>query len=175
MVSFRTFLFLLNDLNETFDLCDLLSFQKYLSVLIILAIVNESMLVIGQKFDNGGDKRPLWKVNVDGYDDNSNITIIAALRRPRNYKKLLKLMEDDLKTQSVNHITPTTTTNQPMKDYDQESSTVVVRRITRPSNRFSVDSKPVSSNKKLTTVSNRDDKDFSVRRARFIFSQRTGK
>lgn len=160
------------------------------------------MLVAGQQL-NGFEDRPITKVNAFR-GDGDGVIILAAFRRPggnsrRKYKKVIEVSTDKALKVTTEQVTVKVTTAkvaiQPAlhvtteesvrltKDQNRKSMIKARRneltneenalwlarkRITRPPK--SVPTKKVV--KKVVVV---DEEDYSLRRARYLFSQRSGK
>lgn len=131
------------------------------------------MLVQGQQLVNGIDERPSIKFNFDDEDDNKNGTIIlAAFRRRggRRYGKINKVVQDikvENKDPFLDVSQQTTSPPKILQDQIKKPLPTISRRITRPTK-----SVPHKKPLKVNVV---DLEPYSVRRARYLFSQRTGK
>lgn len=162
-------------------MCDLLHFQNCITVLFFLAItraiVTESVIVEGQHLDNGIDEnvglKSSTKVNFDNENDNKpGIIILAALRRrggrrQRKYKKVVQ----ETKTETPEPLPdPTPHTTRPpkvLKDEKKKALSTISRRITRPTKSV--------PHKKPIKVNVEDLEEYSLRRARYLFTLRSGK
>lgn len=161
--------------------------------------ISQSALATGQLI-NGVVERPFSKVNVFHSDNADGIIILAAFRRRsgtnrRKFKKVMEVTtEKAMKVTSEETVKPSTTekvvevtTEQAVKvTPDQEKSILKVRRnegayensrnglwiarkrVTRPP-------KSVPTRKKVKVNVVVDEEDYSIRRARYLFSQRSGK
>lgn len=171
--------------------------QKYLVFLFFVAITSEMAIAAdGQQFNKFEfEERPLNKLNVFDGENTDGIIIIAALRRRGGkfrgkYRKLIdattekavkvdEIMkvttEETVKASTKKVVQMTTeeavkvTNDQTMKsrrnEDNQNALWIARKRVTRPP-------RSVPTRKKVKVI---DEEDYSVRRARYLFTQRLGK
>lgn len=162
-------------------------------------ISSQSVLVAGQQL-SGYDDRPITKVNTNTFHrDGDGVIILAALRRRsgnsrRKYKKVIEVTTDKTLKVTTEKVVVKATTEPALRvstkeavrltDQNRKSITKVRRneltndgndnplwvarkRITRPPK-----SVPTKKAVKVIVV---DEEDYSIRRARYFFTQRSGK
>lgn len=178
-----------------------ISFQKYFVFLLFVAITSEftisqSALATGQLI-NRFDERPLTKVNAF-HDNADGIIILAAFRRSgrRKYKKVIEVTTEKARKVTIDEtVKPSTTTEKVVQVTTEKAmkvtqnpdmqTTVKVRRNKVPNadnrnglwiarKRVTRPPKSVPTRKKVV-VNVVDEEEYSIRRARYLFSQRSGK